>query len=58
MEIKDYLAEIQSILMYLKENQLPAIIVVNIVNNNQSIGNITESTVLGCNLFGDDINIQ
>ena len=26
---------------------------INVVNNNQSIGNITQSTVHGCNLFGD-----
>ena len=51
--LSDYPAEIRPILAFLKENKLPVVIMVNVVNNNQSIGNITQSTVHGCNLFGD-----
>jgi hypothetical protein len=46
-------AEIQPILAFLKENQLPVVIMVNIVNNNQSISNVTQSTIAGCNICGD-----
>ena len=29
------------------------ILVENVVNNNQSIGNVTQSTISGCNVCGD-----
>jgi hypothetical protein len=53
LSLSDYPTEIQPILAFLKENKLPVVIMVNVVNNNQSIGNVTQSTVYGCNLFGD-----
>jgi len=53
LSLPDCPAEIQSILTFLKESRLPVIIMVNVVNNNQYIGNITQSTVNGCNLLGD-----
>ena len=46
--LADYPAEIQSILMFLKENKLPVVIVLNV--NTQTIGNIINSTVNGCNV--------
>lgn len=51
--LSDYPAEIQPILAFLKENQLPVVIVVNVVHNNQSISNVTQSTISGCNVCGD-----
>ena len=53
LSLSDYPKEIQPILSFLKENQLPVVIMVNVVNNNQSIGDITQSTVYGCNINGD-----
>jgi hypothetical protein len=44
-----FIAEIQPFLAYLKEIQLPAVIVINVTNNSQSIGNVTNSTISGCN---------
>ena len=53
LSLSDYPDEIQSILTFLKENKLPVVLVVSVVNNNQSIGNIIKSTVKCCNMLGD-----
>ena len=49
ISLQDYPAEIQSILAFLKENQLPVVIMVNVVN---------QTNTNGLNVCGDNSNIN
>jgi predicted transcriptional regulator len=46
--------ELQSALYLLKENNLPVVIILNVVNHNQTIGDISNSTVARFNVNGSN----
>jgi len=55
LSLPDCPAEIQSILEFLKENQLPVVIMVNVVN--QTIKDVINSLIVGNDVNNSNINL-